>query len=95
MIVSALLLVVFLVHLVAFAFLGLRRRQPYYAALVVTFALLTATMALRVFAPGLAVADGIELAPALRRAAWAAAAVSVGWTLLRLRARRRRREPDG
>lgn len=90
-ILSGLLLVVFVVHLVAFAVLGIRRRQAYYIALVVTFSLLSASMAARLAAPGIAVAHELALHEALRMFAWPAAAVSVGWTLLRIRARVARR----
>jgi Mn2+/Fe2+ NRAMP family transporter len=92
--VSALLLVVFLVHLIAFAYLGLQRRQGYYAALVVTFGLLSAAMAARVLAPDAEVGGGLILAEALRMAAWPAAAVSIGWTVLRVWQRRRRATAD-
>ena len=91
MILTTLLLLVFVVHLAAFIVLGLRRRQPYYLSLILTFSLLSGAMAVRLFAPGWTVAGDLELAHGLRMAAWAAAAVSIGWTLLRLRARRRRR----
>lgn len=91
MALHALLLIVFLLHLVAFAVLGLRRRQPYYAALVVTFTLLSGSMAVHLFAPGMQIGADVALATALRASAWAAAAVSIGWTLLRVRQRRRAR----
>ena len=83
------LLIIFLVHLVAFGVLGLRRRQGYYAALVLTFALLSAALATRLIAPGIEL-GGVEVSRALRWAAWPAAAVSIGWTLLRLWQRWRR-----
>lgn len=89
--VDVALLLLFLAHLVAFATLGIRRRQAYYAALVVTFALLSATMALRVFAPALTVAGGIDAAQWLRYGAWLAAAVSISWTITRIRRRRLQR----
>lgn len=88
MIVPALLLIIFLVHLVVFAILGLRRRQAYYLSLVTTFALLSASMAVRMAAPELVIAGELELATLLRGAAWCAAAVSIGWTLTRIRQRR-------
>lgn len=84
---TGLLLVVFLIHLVAFAVLGLRRRQVYYLALVVTFSLLSASMAARLAMPATQLGDGLALEEALRMAAWPAAAVSIGWTLLRIRNR--------
>ena len=80
---TTILLLIFLIHLVAFAVLGLRRRQPYYLALVVTFGLLSASMAARLFSPELALGGDLALQDALRLAAWPAAAVSIGWTLLR------------
>lgn len=83
------LLVLFVVHLVAFARLGLKRREGYYAALVVTFALLSAAMAARLAWPGAIVVAEVPLHQALRMAAWPAAAVSVAWTLARVWARRR------
>ncbi|MEF8833260.1 MAG: hypothetical protein V5A42_00220 [Halofilum sp. (in: g-proteobacteria)] len=95
MILTVFLLVVFLVHLAAFIVLGLRRRQPYYLSLVLTFSLLSGAMAARLFLPGWTVAGDIELAHGLRMASWAAAVISIAWTLLRIRARRlRRRRAD-
>jgi hypothetical protein len=85
---TAILFLIFLLHLAAFAFLGLRRRQPYYLALVVTFALLSASLGVRLFAPEIALGGDLALHHALRVAAWPAAAVSIGWTLLRARKRR-------
>lgn len=83
---NSILLLVFALHLAAFAVLGLRRRELYYAALVVTFGLLTATFALRLWDGG-PVLGGRALHQWLRYAAWAAAAVSVSWTALRVRRR--------
>ncbi len=88
---TAALLVVFLVHLIAFAVLGVRRRQGYYAALVVTFALLTAATGLQLLAPDLMATRDTEWHAVLRWAAWPAAGVSIAWTLLRVRARYRAR----
>lgn len=82
--VTVLLLGIFLIHLVAFAVLGLRRRQPYYLALVVTFSLLSGAMLARLVAPEVTVAGGLTLAESLRRAAWVAAAVSIAWTVTRI-----------
>lgn len=92
---TGLLLTVFLIHLVAFAILGLRRRQLYYLALVVTFSLLSAAMTARLALPGTQVGDGVALDEALRMAAWAAAAVSIGWTLVRLKERIARKRSNG
>ena len=93
-ILSTLLLLVFLVHLAAFAILGLKRRQAYYLALVLTFSLLSASMATRLLAPDASLTSGLPLQEALRMAAWPAAVLSIGWTLARVGARiavRRRR----
>ena len=81
---TVVLLGIFLIHLVAFAALGLRRRQPYYLALVVTFSLLSGAMLARLAVPELTIAAGLTLAEGLRRAAWVAAAVSIVWTVTRL-----------
>lgn len=87
--VTSLLLVIFAVHLVVFATLGLKRRQGYYIALVITFALLSAAMATRLVLPDQVFAGDLALHQALRMAAWPAAAVSIAWTLFRVWARRR------
>jgi len=81
------LLLVFLVHLVVFAILGLRRRQGYYLALVVTFSLLSAAMAFRLWWPEFSVADW-PVSQLLRAMAWIAAAVSITWGLARFVSRR-------
>ena len=86
--ISVLLLLVFLVHLVGFSILGLRRRQWYYLALVITFALLSAAFATLLIAPELRLA-GMPLYRLLRQAAWVAAAVSISWTALRMLGRKR------
>lgn len=80
------LLLVFALHLVAFAVLGLRRRQAYYAALVVTFGLLTASFAFRLWGGAPALWNQ-PLHQWLRYGAWAAALVSVSWTVTRIRGR--------
>ena len=92
---TSLLLLIFLIHLVAFAVLGLRRRQLYYLALVVTFSLLSAAIAARLALPDTHLGDDVALDEALRMAAWAAAAVSIGWTLIRLRNRIARKRRTG
>lgn len=86
--IHALLLLLFLAHLVGFAILGLRRRQWYYLALVTTFALLSAAFATLLVAPE-AQAGGLALHRLFRFAGWAAAAVSISWTALRALGRRR------
>lgn len=88
MLVHTLLLIVFVVHLVVFAWLGLRRRQAYYLSLVVTFALLSGSMIIRLLAPDMQLGGELQFATALRMAAWGAAAVSITWTLTRVRRRR-------
>lgn len=82
-----LLVVVFGVHLFAFGALWFRRRQPYYIALVITFSLLTASAALRLWGESPVIAEK-SLTEWLRFGAWGAAAVSISWTLLRLMRRR-------
>lgn len=77
------LLLVFGVHLVAFALLWWRRRQGYYVALVITFALLTASTGLRLWGEAPVVANQ-PLDQWLRYGAWVAAAVSLSWTLARI-----------
>ncbi|MBL38535.1 MAG: hypothetical protein CMP07_09005 [Xanthomonadales bacterium] len=87
-IVPALLLALFLAHLVGFSILGVKRREWYYLALVTTFGLLSAAFATLLFAPDVQ-AGGHALHRLLRFAAWAAAAVSISWTALRVLTRRR------
>ena len=86
--IPALLLALFLAHLIGFAILGFKRREWYYLALVTTFGLLSAAFATLLFAPD-AQAGGYALHRLLRFAAWAAAAVSISWTALRVLMRRR------
>lgn len=86
--IPALLLLLFLAHLVGFAILGLKRRQWYYLALVTTFALLSAAFATLLFAPEVQV-GGLELHRVFRYAGWASAAVSISWTALRALGRKR------
>jgi len=80
------LLLVFAAHLFIFGALWFRRRQPYYIALVVTFSLLSASVAMTLWGAAPVVAER-PLAQWLRFGAWGAAAVSIGWTLLRVRKR--------
>lgn len=87
-VVAWLLMAVFAAHLAVCVVLGSRRREWYYLALIVTFSLLTGAFALLLFAPGLTIADRPAYV-AVRYAAWAAALVSISWTVARLVARRR------
>ena len=87
--IEAALLLVFLIHLGVFARLGLRRRQGYYIALCVTFALLSAAAAARLAGVGEGLAGAWSLADLLRAVAIPAAVVSVTWTIVRVRQRRR------
>lgn len=87
--VTGILLPIFLIHLLVFAVLGLKRRQPYYLALVVTFSILSAAMLVRLLWPDAHIGDGIALDQALRWAAWPAAALSITWTVFRAVERRR------
>lgn len=86
--IPALLLALFVAHLVGFTVLGLRRREWYYAALVTTFALLSVAIATQLFWPQLQIGDW-PLHRLLRYCAWAAAAVSISWTIRRAIVRRR------
>lgn len=86
--VNWLLLIIFSVHLVAFAGLWMRRRQGYYVALVATFLLLTLSVALRL-GDGGPLWLGRPAADWLRYAAWASAAISISWTAARILRRRR------
>jgi len=86
--IPALLLIVFLAHLIGFAVLGFRRRQWYYLALVITFGLLSAAFAAQLFAPEARLAN-VPVHWLLRITAWAAAAISVSWTALRVLGRKR------
>lgn len=80
--------VLFAAHLVPMLIVGLKRREIYYLAPITTFALLTATFGLRLFAPEFEVGSTPLHVP-VRYAAWAAAAVSIPWLLIRLRQRHR------
>ena len=90
--VAVALVVLFAIHLIAFARLGLKRREAYYGALVVLFALLTASFGVRLLAPD-AMIDTmgitIEVHRGLRMLAWVSAAVTLTWTALRLLRKRR------
>lgn len=88
-------LAVFLAHLAAFTWLGLRRRAPYYAAPVITFSLLSGSAAAQLAAPEVTVAGDLPLYSALRLAAWPMAALSIGWTLVRLWRRYTGSRPEG
>ncbi|MDT8409679.1 MAG: hypothetical protein RQ741_08785 [Wenzhouxiangellaceae bacterium] len=77
------LLALFAVHLAVFVVLGLRRRQWYYLATVLTFSLLCASLGLQLFAPTVGFGDW-PLHRLVRHIAWVSAAVSIVWTLLRL-----------
>lgn len=82
-----LLLVVFVIHLTAFAVLGFRRRQSYYLALVVTFTLLSLSILTGLMAAEWQLGTWpVHLL--IRYAGWLAAAVSITWTLTRLLRRR-------
>lgn len=72
-----LLLAVFAVHLAAFSVLWFRRRQAYYLALVLTFSLLTASVALRIWGADAPQVADRSLAEWLRFGAWGAAGISI------------------
>lgn len=86
--VSALLLGVFVIHLVIFARLALRRREAYYVAVTMTFALLVLAFGLRLLWPELR-AGTVALHQMFRWLAWVSAGVSISWLLLRRFERRR------
>lgn len=83
-----LLLLIFGLHLFAFAALWWRRRQGYYLALVATFLLLMLSVSLRVWG-GAPDVLGRSMADWLRYGAWASAAISISWTVTRILRRRR------
>lgn len=83
------LALVFAVHLAAFSRLWWLRGQGYYVALMITFALLTAAFGLRLW-DGVPAVAGQSIDRWIRYGAWAAAIVSLSWTLLRLRRRLQR-----
>lgn len=87
-VINWVLMLLFAAHLVGFSVLGLRRREWYYLALILTFGVLTGSFALRLFAPGFEV-GGASLYLWLRYVAWGAAAVSISWTAMRMQQRRR------
>lgn len=79
--------VLFAAHLIPMLIVGLKRRERYYLAPITTFALLTLTFGLRLFAPELEI-GGRPLHEPVRYAAWTAAAVSIPLLILRIRKRR-------
>jgi dolichyl-phosphate-mannose--protein O-mannosyl transferase len=87
------MLVLFAAHLIPMLIIGIRRRELYYLAPITTFALLTLTFALRVFAPEFEV-NGRPLHEPVRYAAWTAAGISIPLLVLRIRKRRRERTQD-
>jgi len=80
----------FAAHLIPMVVLGIKRRELYYLAPIMTFTLLTLTFGLRLFAPQFEV-GGQPLHEPVRYAAWTAAAISVPLLILRIRKRRRAR----
>jgi len=85
-----LMFALFAAHLIPLLIVGVKRRELYYLAPVTTFALLTLTFGLRLFAPELEVGS-TPLHEPVRYAAWAAAAVSIPLFVIRFRQRRRDR----
>jgi len=82
--------VLFSAHLIPMLVVGLKRREWYYLAPITTFALLSLTFGLRLFAPEFEI-GGRPLHEPVRYAAWTAAAVSIPLLILRIRKRRRER----
>ena len=70
------LIVLFGAHLLAFAALWWRRRQPHLLWLVLTFMLLVSSSLVTLLAPTLSL-GGLTLSWHLRIAAWSASAVAV------------------
>ena len=86
--IAAALLAVFVIHLGAFVALGIRRRQLYYLALVLTFSLLSTSYAVRLFWPEATLGgDSTLLHAAIRQSALLAAGISIAWTAYRLKQR--------
>lgn len=89
-----LLLFVFTTHLPFFAWRWRRSGELRHAATTLTFVLLVAAYALRVFAPELRIAE-VTLFPLVRRVAWLAAALSVGLLVRHaFLSRARRKSPE-
>jgi hypothetical protein len=78
----ATMLVVFVIHFSVFVRLATRRRQSYYVAVSTTFAFLILAFGLRLTAPDFALV-GIPAHRMARWMAWASAALSISWLLLR------------
>jgi hypothetical protein len=87
---NPLMFALFGAHLIPMVVLGIKRRELYYLAPITTFALLTLTYGLRLFAPELEVA-GRPLHEPVRYLAWTAAAISIPLLVVRIRQRRRER----
>ena len=83
-----LLLVVFATHMPVFAWRWVRTRAPRHAATTITFALLTVSYALRVFAPDARLGDW-PVSAWVRVPAWIAAVLSIGLLLRHLLTRRK------
>ena len=78
----AVLLAVFVIHLIVFFHLFLRWGENYYLAASITFLLLVATFSVRLWWAD-AQLGGYSLFWVLRIAAWISAAISIGWLLRR------------
>lgn len=76
------LLIVFVVHLIAFGRLALIHRNLRYSLITLTFLLLVGAFGLRLGAPDLMVGD-LPLHWFLRRAAWVSAAVTITMLIVR------------
>jgi hypothetical protein len=87
----AFLLLVFVVHLVVFGRLALKRRMIYYWLLTAVFAALVAAFGIRLFEPGWAV-GGEPVYQWARYVAWGLAAITIPWTVARIVGRRRQRQ---
>ena len=81
------LLIVFVIHLVIFGRLAVRRSEKYYWLVTAVFAMLVASFGLRVFAPEwlLGPVAGYQL---FRYLAWLLAAITIPWMIIRIRRKR-------
>lgn len=82
------MLMVFLAHLGAFAWRGVRQREWYYLAPVSTFLLLCASFTLLILSPEWTLGE-TPVYSWVRYAAWVSAAISISWALARFVQRRR------
>ena len=83
-----LLLLVFIVHLVIFSRLALKKKLPYYWLVSAVFAMLVASFGLRVFAPEWMLGP-LAAYQLFRYFAWLLAVITIPWLVIRLLNKRR------